>query len=336
MKKIIIAVAVVVLAIVGGGFVLYNNPLLLKKQPPATIEKITVATVDQPVFALMYIAEKEGYFTDEGLNVAYKNFNSGKDALVDVLAGNSDIATVYETPVVRQIYGGKDVSIISSLHTSSKSIALIGRRDKGINNIEDIKGKKIGVTKGTSNEFFLTSYLTSQGIKLSDITLVDVQFKDVPALLQSGTVDAVVSENPYFYDIRQNNDPAKIIVFQSQAYTANSVLAGSTAVIKSKSEVLVRVLKALERAENLLNTNQEEAIKAVVASVPVFSEKSIRGTWDQFTPALKLDNVLLTLLEREAQWFKDNNVYTGQLPDFRKAIFTDYLKAVKPEAVTVY
>ena len=320
------------MVLVGGVFAYHQN--VGKK--PKTIEKITVAWADQPAFALMYIAEKEGYFKDEGLDVTYHKFTTGRDALADALAGNSDIATVYEAPVVRQIYTGKDVSLISTLHTSSKNAALIGRRDRGILNIEDLKNKKIGVAKGTAEEFFLYSYLTSQGIRLSDVTLVNGEFTDMKTFLRDGRADAVVSTNPYFYEIKKEFPADMITIFQSDIYTENSVLAGNTNVIKNKKEGLTRLLRALVRAESLLKTNQEEAIKAVVASVPTFSEESNRGTWDQFTRVLKLDNVLLAVLEREAQWFKDNNVYQGPVPDFRKSIFTEYLKEVKPEAVTVY
>ena len=320
------------MAVAGGVFAYYQNVDTM----PKTVEKITIAWADQPAFGLMYIAEKEGYFKDEGLDVTYHKFTTGRDALADALSGNSDIATVYEAPVVRQIYTGKDVSLISTLHISSKNAALIGRRDRGILNIEDLKSKKIGVAKGTAEEFFLYSYLTSKGIRLSDVTLVNGDFTDMKTFLRDGRADAVVSEGPYFYEIKKEFPADTITIFQSDVYTENSVLAGNTNVIENKKEVLTRLLKALVRAESLLETNQEEAIKAVVDSLSTFSEESIRGTWDQFTPVLKLDNVLLTVLEREAQWFKDNNVYQGPLPDFRKTIFTDYLKAVKPEAVTVY
>ena len=333
-KKII--TGVLVLAVLGGIVVFSQHGNVLKTQRPKTIEKITIAWADQTSFALMYIAQNKDYFTDEGLDVTYRKFTTGRDALADVINGNSDIATVYEAPVVRQLYQGKDISIISTLHTSSKNAALIGRRDKNITRIEDIKNKKIGVAKGTAEEFFLYSYLTSQGIQLSDVTLINGEFKDMLSMLRDGKADAVVATNPYFYEIKKQFSPDEIIIFQSDVYTENSLLVGNTNKIKNKKETFTRLLKALVRAENLLHNNQAEAIKVVVDSLPTFSEESIRATWDQLTPELVLNNVLLTLLEREATWFKDNNLYTGQIPDFRKAIFADYLKAVKPEVVTIY
>lgn len=48
---------------------------------PQKSEKLTVAYVPSIPMALLYIAEEEGYFKDEGLEVKYNTFNSGKDAL---------------------------------------------------------------------------------------------------------------------------------------------------------------------------------------------------------------------------------------------------------------
>ena len=92
----------------------------------------------------------------------------------------------------------------------------------------------------------------------------------------------------------------------------------------------------MAKSEELYKTHNQEALDAVIAEIPKVSNETIRGTWNQFTPTLTLNNVLLTLLNREGQWFKDNGIYTTELPDFRNAIFTDYLKSVKPEAVTLY
>ncbi len=331
-----IAIGIVFVVVLVGVFAYLQRSTFQQNEKPKTVEKITISRYELPTLALLFIAEQNGYFKDENLDVVYRKFPSGKDALADVLAGNADIATVYETPVVRQIYGGKDVSIISTLHTSSKFMALVGMRNKGINSIEDIRGKKIGVFKGTSHEFFLTSYLTSQGIKLSDVTLVHTEYTNSINSLRNGSIDAVVVENPYFYELKKEFPADKIIIFQSDVYTTNSVLAGDTSVIKTKKEALTRLLRALVRAEDLLKNNKEEAIKSVIKSVPEFSEESIRGTWDQFTPTVSLNNILLSIMNREAQWFKDNAVFERPIPDFRKSLFIEYLKEVRPDAVTVY
>ncbi|HIN72184.1 MAG TPA: hypothetical protein EYM98_06340 [Dehalococcoidia bacterium] len=71
-----------------------------------SVENLTIAEASQAVFALVYIADEKGFFADEGLKVTFSTFTSGKDALNSVVQGNSDIGTVFETPVVLQSYQG--------------------------------------------------------------------------------------------------------------------------------------------------------------------------------------------------------------------------------------
>jgi hypothetical protein len=80
----------------------------------------------------------------------------------------------------------------------------------------------------------------------------------------------------------------------------------------------------------------DEAVGIVISSLPNFSEESIRGTWATFKPEMKLSNVLLTNLEREGQWLKDNDIYAEDFPNFKNMIYIDYLKEINPESVTLY
>jgi ABC-type nitrate/sulfonate/bicarbonate transport system substrate-binding protein len=336
MKKKLLLLAILVL-LVGMGIVLYLvTPLLIHQTVPRTPETLTLATGDFTAFALVFIAEEKGYFTDEGLTVTFKKFATGRDALVAAFAGKADIATSYETPAVRQIYEGKDVRIISTLQTSDTDTIIIARKDAGIQTGSDLKKKKIGLPKGTADEYFLDTYIENLGIKLSDVTIVDTAFNDMQAALHAKKLDAVVVGSPQSFPIRKSYTTDEIVILNSNLYTENAVLSGDTRVVQGKKEALTRLLRALARAEDLTTNNKEEAIRAVAKALPKVGEENIRASWDNSTFGLKLDNVLLTLLEREGQWFKDNGVYQGPLPDFRKSLFTDYLKAVRPASVTVF
>ena len=79
------------------------------------IPRLTIADASQPVFSLLYIADERGFFGEEGVEVIFRPFTSGRDALQDTLDGHSDLATSYETPVVLQSLKGEKLSIVSSL-----------------------------------------------------------------------------------------------------------------------------------------------------------------------------------------------------------------------------
>ncbi len=76
-KSLIISLSIVVL-LIGGYFVVQKNT----SKTPKTIEKLTVAWVpNQPPLGLMYIAQNKGYFKEEQLDITYKKFPRGIDAL---------------------------------------------------------------------------------------------------------------------------------------------------------------------------------------------------------------------------------------------------------------
>lgn len=266
----------IVIILIGGYFVVQNN--FMQRQTPKTIEKLSIAVTDGPTYALVYIAKNKGYFAQEGLNVSFKHFPKGLDGLTDVLAGNSDLAISNETPVVRKIYEGGKLGIITTLHTSTKNAVILARKDKGILTAKDLIGKKIGVTKGSSLEFFLSDYLVSQGIKLSGVTLLDIPFTELGDSLKSGKVDAISLGTPFVYDAQLLFSKDSLSIFSSDLYRETSLISGKEDVLASKKEPLLRLVKALVKAENLYKTNNKEAQEAVIAELPKISKENIVWT----------------------------------------------------------
>ncbi|WP_432472754.1 ABC transporter substrate-binding protein [Amphritea sp. HPY] len=298
-------------------------------------EKITLAEANQPVFALIYIAEEKGYFDEEGLDITYRSFTSGRDALTDVLEGNSDIATVYETPVVLRSLEGFSLGIVSTLHSSTKNTGLVARRDAGITVPADLKGKRIGITPNTNGEFFLSLYLTSQGIGFSDVNIVTFHPQELSLALANGSVDAVATWNPNLFNAQKALAEGETITFWSDVYTELSVLAGTQTFMTSRAEALHRLVRGLLRAEKFLQNNEQEALQLVLQRLPNYPEATIRGVWKAFKAEAKLNNVLLSVLQSESQWFTSKGVVKEQTPDYREIIFENYLKKESSEAVTL-
>ena len=125
------------------------------QQPSAPPGKVIFAYTVLPDAALAHIAQKKGYFQHEGLDVTVQLHLIGKDALQSVIDGKADFATVAETPIMFEIMKGEKISIIATIDTSNKNIAILARKDKGILVPHDLKGRKIATTSGTIGEFFL-------------------------------------------------------------------------------------------------------------------------------------------------------------------------------------
>lgn len=298
-------------------------------------EKLTLALAEQPVFALIYIAQARGFLAEEGVELSVNSFELGRDALRNVLEGKADLATTYETPAVLQIYGGHPLGVITTLHTSRTSHALVARRDKGIEKPSDLAGRRIGVTPGTSTEYFLSLLLATAGLKASEATIVALEPADYEKALADGRVDALVAFNPTLSMILQSGRSG-LAVFHSDIYVETSMLVGLRPTLQARREAIVRLLKAVVRAEKFALENREESLRIVIKRLEgKYPEPAIREGWDSIRPEARLDHVLLALMTEEARWFRDGGRFVAPVPDFRRAIADDLLRSVRPEAVTL-
>ncbi len=299
------------------------------------VEKLIVSDATQPVCALVYSADAKGFFSEEGLEISYLSFTSGRDALASVVSGEADVATVFETPIVLSTGKGEPVRILSTLHTSNRNTAIVARRDHGIDDPVDLRGKRIGVTFNTNGEFFLSQFLINEGVELKTVELVDLPPNGMAEALAKGEVAAIASWAPHTFNAQKMLSSGNAKVFYSTAYTEISVLAVLSETLAQKKEAMIRLLRALIRAERFIATNEEDSIAIVAKRLSGQSEQNIRAAWGNFRAALRLDNILLSVLSQEGEWLSERGIIPKPAPEFRQVLYPDYLNSMKPESVTV-
>ena len=297
---------------------------------------LSIAVVAQPVAALVYVADGKGFFREEGVAVELSAFDLGRDALASALAGGVDLATVFDLPVARKLSEGEDLAVLATLHRSVSGHAVLARRDRGIAHPEDLRGKRIGVTKGISTDYFLATFLTSAGIPRTAVREVPLEPAAYEQALLGGGLDALVVFNPHTYKLRAALGAEQSVLFRSDLYLETSVLVGRRARVAEKREAVLRALRALVRAEDFIRDHEEESIRIVAARLAgKFSESAVREGWSAFRAEARLDNLLLTQLIQQVHWLRENNQRERALPDFARALAAEYLAAVRPRAVTV-
>jgi NitT/TauT family transport system substrate-binding protein len=136
---IIIIIIAVVVAIIFGVLYLQNSPQKYSGPP----ESVVVGTPPQDTSALIYIAQDQNFFADNGLNVTIKNYDAGLYAVNGLIANEVDIAAAAEFVLVGKALNNEKISAIGSTD-KYESVYIIARKDKGIASLSDMKGKKIG------------------------------------------------------------------------------------------------------------------------------------------------------------------------------------------------
>ncbi|MBI2906947.1 MAG: NrtA/SsuA/CpmA family ABC transporter substrate-binding protein [Chloroflexi bacterium] len=280
------------------------------------------------------IAQEQGFFGRNGLNVTVRGYQEGLNALDGLLAGDVDVAGAAEYPVVGKAFNKDGVRIIAGLDKGG-TFFLTGRKDRGIESIADLKGKRIGVTARTINEFYLGRLLNLNGVQIGDVTRVNLTLAQLEDALAGGSVDAVMSREPFLSSIKKRLG-ANGIGWSAQSYQPTyGLLASRDDWITQHPGLVKRFLKSLAQAEEYIVRHPAET-EAMVERILNYDKEAVASLRLGLQFSLSLDQSLIVAMEDEARWMIDNNLTTEKLiPDFVNYIYVDGLKAVKPGAVNI-
>ena len=171
--------------------------------PPVTT--VRVAFLPLQTGAPIWIAEKEGFFAQQGIRIEYAVFAGGADTVALLIQGQLDVgvggvSAAFFNAVVR----GEKVRIVADqghIEATSKAPALAVRRDLmggAVKTLADLRGRKIAVNvTGGLAHYLVAKALAKAGLKSSDIELVRMPFPAMHVALQSRAIDAALLSEPW-------------------------------------------------------------------------------------------------------------------------------------------
>ncbi len=194
-------------------------------------QAVTLAIADIPLFSTALIAEAEGYFTAEGLDLKIIHCVLGKRCLKHLTDGEAQYATVVDTGLVLASLAGVKFEVLATLATTSRQNRLIARADHGIKGVADLKGKRIGVVKGTAIHYFTDTLLQFYGLTSSQYTLVGLEAADQAGPLLRGEIDAAGMVDPAAYKALQTLGSNAVVIPDQKIYTLSANLVGGWACV---------------------------------------------------------------------------------------------------------
>lgn len=330
-KITILASIVSLLAMAGYLWLAGHSPT----KPVVSLEKITIGTNLNEMLGLLFIAEDRGYYQAQGLEVFIKEYQSGLGPLKDLREGRLDLASCAEFAMVGEVFaGGVDLRGLAVIG-SGEVDWLIARRDRGINQPDDLRGKTIGVPRKTSAEFFLGRFLTLNKIPLKEVTLVDVKPLDLADAMAAGKVDAVLIWAPIAQEIIRKVGPDTINWPAQGGQSVYRLLVTREEYIKKYPVLLVRLMRSLAQAAQFAREQPEEAREIIARRLQV-PRADLQTDGSPITYELFLDQALLLAMEDQARWMIRNRL-TGQtqVPNYLDYLDAGPLLKVKPKAVNL-
>jgi len=331
-KRLIFSILGVVSIALGAAIVLW---LRAPKEYSGKMEPITIGLPTSiGLVTCTSIAQEQHYFTRNGLKVTIRDYSEGLNALDGLLDGDVDIAGASEYGVVGKAFKGDQVRIIATV-SKTGTYFVTGRRDRGINNIADLKGKRIGVTLQTISEFYLGRFLNLNGIQAGNVTCVNLRATQLEDAIAGGIVDAVISHVSHFFSIKRRLDANGTSWLAQSSQPTYVVTTVRNDWIEQRPQLVKRFLNSLVQAEEYIITHPDEA-KATIQKRFKFDRASIENLWQLQQFSLSIDQSLIAAMEDEARWMIKNEMTTEkQVPDFLNYIYVDGLRAIKPEAVNI-
>ncbi len=307
-----------------------------QKQPEeytGPVEKVTLAAYAGETGALVYVAEDQGYFEKNGLEVTIKDYESGKAATNILIAGEADIATAADDVFISNALDHADLRVFGTVATAEVT-GLIARKDKGILTINDLIGKKVGVTKNTGCEIALASFLLDNDFSINEVELVDLKPSEILEAISNGDIDAAVTWDPNVYNIKKElgDNAVNWGNIQESFYF---VLITKKEWLENNPAAAERFMKSVLEAEDYIKDNSEEA-KEFIKNRFDYEQDYIDYSWPKQEFAVVLEQGMLIWFESITRWrIKNNLVDATEVPNYLNYIYIDALNEVKPEAISI-
>lgn len=152
-------------------------------------------------FASVFVAAEQGYFRKRGLDVELKFIPINSTIPAALQADSLQIGGPTPSVFLQSVDGGLDHVVVAGGGVTSKTITgfgLVARAGSGIKTAHDCVGKKIGVPGlGAFLHVTFRAWLKSQGVDHKKVNFVEAAFPQHGDLLRGGSVDAVVSADPF-------------------------------------------------------------------------------------------------------------------------------------------
>jgi ABC-type nitrate/sulfonate/bicarbonate transport system substrate-binding protein len=326
-------------ALLGAGVIMPLAALYGCSRPGATpaseLSKLRIATPLVPHSGLLHLALARGFFHDQRLEATLLPQIHGKAALADLLRGQADLAVAADVPVVVEVLKGAKLSIIASVANSSNELVVLGSVDRGVRNPGDLRGRKVGVTLGTSGEYFLWAFLVRNRIAPQSVELVELPPTRLVESLRDGLVDGVAAWQPIRHDAELAFGDAIVSLHAPDAYEQSYVLVGLSDYVQQHQQEFRQLLSALMQAEAFAQAEPQQAKAALAAQIKL-TPTSLDPIWQDLSYKVEQQQAQLITLEDVATWAMARGYAPTQpMPNFLSHLSLDALLAVGPERVTV-
>lgn len=304
--------------------------LLTPMALPASAEsnKLSIGTGVDPAFSAFYVADKLGIFKDNNLEVDLKTGPSGS-AMVGLLNQNQiQAAFGAEQAGILNSTLDPNITVLAEGAALQRWFAVVGRN---LDSLDDLKGKKIGVARGTGSEIFWLALVEKLNLNPADYTVIQVDAPEMIAAVERGDIDAYSAWEPWVSKglsavpgtkVLRDNDgiiEGRVYFYVNQEWVAKN------------PDVAKRFTASLIEATRIINEDQEKA-SGIIADFLKIEQDMLNSMLPKIRFDVRLDQDSIdNLVIGERQLSESKKL--RKAVDWSTFVNSDLLKSVAPDKV---
>jgi len=259
------------------------------------------------------LAAKKGFFVEEGLHVEPLRFNNGPACAEALYTGAADMGSMGDTAAIILAVRNPKFVIIGSLATGEHRHRIMVRKDATLQTIQDLRGKRLGVKKGTSTHGGLLAAIAKAGLSPTDLDIIDLSPSTAIDALLAGSLDAFAASEPTPTTAEQKG-ARQLATLGGLGNEYPVLLVADSTFLHRKPGTVNRLMRALEKASQYVAGHQEETA-SLLATETGLSIEATRGAMLRHDYHLRLDESILSSLKQTALFLKQQNL-VNETPDW--------------------
>ena len=308
--------------------------------PTPGLQKIKISTNPYTSYSPIFIAQEEGYFAEQGLDVEYVTFTTASDTSSIALLQKGELDVAGQGPssgVFNAVASSPDLKIVADRGylkaDGCAPLAMLAKPEWVAQNptltLEGIKGKRMSIDPKNFSAWMFGKVLAPAGITLDDIETGDIKTTELMAAVENGAVDFITTGEPW---ITRLTDTGKMVVWQEYQKIVPDMQVGfmmfGPSLLKNDRELgkkfLVAYLKGV-RQFNQGKTDRNVEIIAKYTKLDPALVKRVCWTAIHDSGAVNIDALLEFQSWAVGNGFVDKPVTAEQLWDGEFAAYADKL-----------
>ena len=295
------------------------SPLLAAPQAKAEDKVLRVGTLKLIHGITPYFYEK---FAPAGYTVEVIPFESPTDGKNAVLTGTVDTCIHGIAAFLLGAAAGEPVVIVAA--ATNRGMGIVADAKSDIKTIRDLKGKRVAIFPGSTQEVVILERLKAEGMSISDIQPIRLSFSDMAGALARGDIDAYVGAEPG-PGISLANGTGRLIEYpySTSIGSLNMILSASEKMIKENPERLRMIVDMHKKATDYAMAHPDEMIQIAMQKLGQ-QRKSIEIAVPNVELTWKIDDDFIKHAKAYAELMVEKK-QVRQAPDMSRAITEQFM-----------